>query len=312
MLPQYESMLEAVYRAALRPGDVAVDIGAHVGRHTVPMARAVGSAGRVFAFEPLPSVYAELRRTVENARTNERDLGAIVTHNLALGEQDGETEFVFVPEFPEYSGFRERTYHDDSLRRERIGVRVLRLDSYGADFGRVRFIKIDAEGGELMILRGGATLISQSAPIVSFELGNASLTNYPYTAADYFDFFANLGYTVFSIFGIPLSREHFISAAEEQFFWDYVAVPGRIPWPFGHDHIRLLIRQLGGANVATESDLEERIGIHRGESPITAQDVERRAQAAEAMVAALRTSSSWRFTAPLRRFADFLRRTRTR
>ena len=155
MLPQYESMLEAVYRAALQPGDVAVDIGAHVGRHTFPIARAVGPAGKVFAFEPLPAAYAELRRKVEYAQASGGDLAAIITHNVALGEEEGEAKFVFVPDFPEYSGFRERTYHDDSLRRERIGVRVLRLDSYGADFGRVRFIKIDAEGGELMILRGG-------------------------------------------------------------------------------------------------------------------------------------------------------------
>ncbi len=312
MLPQYERMLETVYRAALRPGDIAVDIGAHVGRHTLPMAKAVGSAGKVFAFEPLPSIYAELRRTVENAQGDECDLAAILTHNVALGEQEGEATFVFVPDFPEYSGFRERTYHDDSLRRETIDVSVLRLDSFRAEFGKVRFMKIDAEGGELTILRGGATLIGESAPVVSFELGNASLTNYPYTAADYFDFFAKLGYTLFSIFGIPLSRDEFISAAQEQFFWDYIAVPGKGAWPFGHDHIRVLVRQLGDANVATESALAERIGIHRGESPISAQDAERRAQAAEALVAALRASSSWRLTTPLRQLAEFLRRTRTR
>jgi len=52
ILPDYELMLEQIYRAALRPGDIAVDIGAHEGRHTLPMARAVGPSGSVFAFEP--------------------------------------------------------------------------------------------------------------------------------------------------------------------------------------------------------------------------------------------------------------------
>jgi FkbM family methyltransferase len=154
MLPQYESMLEAVYRAALQPGDVAVDIGAHVGRHTFPIARAVGPAGKVFAFEPLPTVYADLCRSVETARSAERDLAAIVIHNLALGEEEGEAKFVFVPDFPEYSGFRKRTYHDGSVRKETIDVRVRRLDSFRAELGKVQFIKIDAEGGELTIQRG--------------------------------------------------------------------------------------------------------------------------------------------------------------
>lgn len=310
MVPQYESMLEAVYRAALRPGDIAIDIGAHVGRHTLPIARAVGPAGKVFAFEPLPAAYAELRRKVENAQGSGGELAAIITHNVALGEEEGEAKFVFVPDFPEYSGFRERTYHDDSLRRETIDVRVLRLDSYRAEFGTVRFVKIDAEGGELTILRGGVTLIGESVPIVSFELGNGSLTNYPYTAADYFDFFAELGYTLFSIFGIPLSRDEFISAADEQFFWDYIAVPGRSPWPFGHDHLRVLVGQLGEASVTPGIIPESEAGTGRDALLAAAQAAETRAMAAEARVAALCVSTSWRMTAPLRRLADLFKKKR--
>jgi predicted methyltransferase len=69
MLPQYQSMPEAVCRAALRPGDIAVDIGANVGRHTLPVARAVGSSGKVIAFKPLPTAYPDLCRSVETVRS---------------------------------------------------------------------------------------------------------------------------------------------------------------------------------------------------------------------------------------------------
>jgi FkbM family methyltransferase len=247
MLPEYERMLETIYRAVLRPGDIAIDIGAHVGRHTLPMAQATGPKGKVIAFEPLPSAYSELTNLVRSSRSSS-GMAQVITHNLALGVEEGESQFIFVPDFPEYSGFKKRTYHDDSLRIETIKVQVRQLDSFEADFGTARFIKIDAEGGELAILRGAAKVLANCSPIVSFEMGDDSLVNYSYSAADYFDFFADLGYSIFSIFGIPLLRDEFILAAEQQYFWDYIAIPGRGSWQFGHEHIRVLINQLGGGD----------------------------------------------------------------
>ena len=101
--------------------------------------------------------------------------------------------------------------------------------------------------GELAILRGAPTIIAESSPIVAFELGNAAPMNYPYTAtyysADYFDFFAARGYKSFSMSGISLSRDEFLSAAEGQFFWNYVAVPDQGPWPFDHASSRVLVQQ---------------------------------------------------------------------
>ena len=49
-------------RTFLRPGDVAIDIGAHTGDSTIPIALAVGPAGRVLALEPNPYVFPVLER----------------------------------------------------------------------------------------------------------------------------------------------------------------------------------------------------------------------------------------------------------
>jgi FkbM family methyltransferase len=289
MLIDHEMMLEAVYRAALRRGDVAIDIGANVGRHTLAMSEAVGPEGKVFAYEPLPDVFHALIANIEHAAGS---LGAsnIVARNLALGEEEGQAQFSFVTGDPAYSGFRERVL-PQGLHAETISVPVQRLDNALAQIDQVKFVKIDAEGGELLILRGGTALIAAHAPIISFELGNNSLVNYPYTAADYFDFFDQLDYAIYSIFGIPLERDELISAAQEQLFWDYVALPRRALWPFGHEQLRVVIRQLG----ALPSEVRE------WEARI--RQAQERAEAAEAHLEALLGSTSWRVTAPLRRLS---------
>src|SRR5207237_1111420 len=51
-------------RAHLRPGQHAVDIGAHKGGYLYWMRRAVGSSGRTFAFEVQPELAAYLRRVL--------------------------------------------------------------------------------------------------------------------------------------------------------------------------------------------------------------------------------------------------------
>ena len=50
--------------ACLTPGAVAIDIGANLGEWSVPLARAVGSAGRVLAIEPMPRNAAALAKTL--------------------------------------------------------------------------------------------------------------------------------------------------------------------------------------------------------------------------------------------------------
>lgn len=282
MLPAYEEMLEQVYRSILKPGDIAIDVGAHTGRHTMPIANAVGPMGKVFSFEPLPFAYQALSKRLEDTRTT-----TVTLHNLALGEDEGETEFTVVPDFPEYSGFKERTYHSDTLRKEKIRVQVRKLDSFAEQIGEPRYIKVDAEGGELTILRSGRALIAAAQPIVSFELGNASLINYPYTAGDYFDFFAGLGYRVFSLYGLPLHREQFVAMAAQQFFWDYVALPAAEAWFFSHTHLQVLVQQLAG--------VDEHI---------------RARAAAEATLSEVVNSRSWRLTEPLRKAKDAVLRLR--
>ena len=52
--PDYEKILADNFQRFLRAGDWVVDVGAHTGVHTAKMIKAIGTTGRVLAFEPLP------------------------------------------------------------------------------------------------------------------------------------------------------------------------------------------------------------------------------------------------------------------
>jgi FkbM family methyltransferase len=213
----YEQGIENFYRSILRPGDTAIDCGAHSGRHAIEMAGMVGAAGRVFAFEPLPHIFSQLVANVATA-----GLRNVVAENVALGSEAARVPFVHVLASPGYSGFQERTYPDDSWTREIVTVDVRRLDD-ALPAARPAYIKIDVEGGDLLVLRGAAGTIARSRPFVTFELGDNSLTDYAYTAADYFDFFAERDYDLFSI-----DRDGLVESSRHQAVWDYVACPREV------------------------------------------------------------------------------------
>jgi len=219
-MSDYEQMLEESYRGFLRPGDACVDVGAHVGRHTLPIAQCEAPSGRVFAFEPLPEIAQQLRGKMAASP----DLQALIHFDMcALSDTSGTTAFTFVQNNPGYSGFLPRHYDAPSITAT-IEVEVRRLDDLAASLPRIRYIKIDCEGGELRVLRGAHALLQRDRPIVSFECGDASLESYDYTAADIFDFWHSHDYAIQSITQQRLDRAGFIKASAEQSFWDYIAI----------------------------------------------------------------------------------------
>lgn len=220
-IPNYEQMLEDFYTRFLRDGDRCIDVGAHVGRHSIPMAHCVAPSGEVYAFEPLPIIFNQLETTIDDMA-----LGSVISaRQCALSDACGETDFVLVHEVPEYSGLRPRHY-DMQVTTETIRVQTLRLDGlFKAETHGIRYIKIDCEGGELKVLRGAIELLRRDRPVISFECGDNSLESYDYDSGAIYDFFAEHGYSIRSITQLPLDRTAFIAAATWQEYWDYLAIP---------------------------------------------------------------------------------------
>jgi FkbM family methyltransferase len=173
-------------RASLRLGQVAVDIGCHKGAYTYWMRRRVGAAGKVFAFEPQPRQVAYLRTAfsslpfenvvlvpvalsdkVGRARLHV-PTGAGMTHAASL-EQVGAASRA-EPNPPRLS--------ESTLERSAVlEVDVTTLDAYFAEELRgPAFLKIDVEGHELSVLRGGRDTLGRYRPTLLvgtfFQNGN--------------------------------------------------------------------------------------------------------------------------------------------
>jgi FkbM family methyltransferase len=150
----YEPDVVTAIQQNLHTGMVAVDCGAHIGYHTLLMAKRVGKAGRVYAFEPLPENFSVL---CENVRLNGYE-GIVVAENKAVGAQTGRQRF------------RRGQWRPDDLD-PLTSVSCLdpqgdlEVDDYFAE-KRVDFVKVDVEGAEAMVLEGAQGLLRRWAPIL--------------------------------------------------------------------------------------------------------------------------------------------------
>ena len=221
VMPQYEAVLEAMYRRVITPGQTVYDIGCHAGRHARPFLDLVGDAGRVIGFEPIPMMAQHLRGLAA-----ERD--NFTLYELALSNRSGRTSFVFAEGTPEESGLIERQFnHPDLARPTTIEVTVETLDTLAA---RDRlpdpdYVKIDVEGAEMDVLAGAVNTLRRARPVLSVEYGAPGYAPYGNSARDLWDFAQGHGFAVFDLFGYRLPDLASWLAECDRGLWDWFLVP---------------------------------------------------------------------------------------
>ena len=121
-----------------------IDVGANVGIFSVLAAKAVGPAGRVFAFEPHPLAFARLASTFNRTAL----MGDVTCINAAASSAPGSISFS-----PAALSVQNTVADMD---RAAIAVDSVRLDdAFGPDGPpRVDLLKVDVEGHEIEVLKG--------------------------------------------------------------------------------------------------------------------------------------------------------------
>ena len=162
--PGRQRGLRELYRPFVGAGDLAFDVGAHLGDRTHAF-RKLGA--RVVALEPQPAVRRWLMRFVgrsEHVSIRAEALGREVgTARLALSRRTP-TVSSLAEDWPNALPERNPSFRgvrwDDSVE-----VQVTTLDALIEQYGLPRFCKIDVEGYEAEVLAG----LSQPIPALSVE-----------------------------------------------------------------------------------------------------------------------------------------------
>ena len=149
----------------VRPGDTVIEVGSHIGCHTLPLAQMVGCSGRVLAFEAQEFLFHILKSNLILNR-----LPQATAYLAAVSDSAGE---ISVPLF-DYT--KAQNYGALSLRHpehfdcEPVSTamrQTVTLDSFDVD--SCRLLKVDAEAMEPEVLRGAADLIRRHRPVLYVE-----------------------------------------------------------------------------------------------------------------------------------------------
>ncbi|WP_068076505.1 FkbM family methyltransferase [Novosphingobium lentum] len=186
----------------IKPGDFVLDVGANIGFHTLSFARHVGSAGRVWAFEPDPVNGILLRLNILNSGME----GAIVPFDVAASDALGICRFRSYPiSMPENFGHTAIDEVEGDYPRVAVALDALKIDRAPA------LIKIDIEGHELQALEGMREMIEKHHPVLSIEADSSS------DADAIAAMVCDLGYDAYDFITDAYNRENF--AGREEDIW---------------------------------------------------------------------------------------------
>ncbi len=165
---RYDRQTWLIMKKILRSDSNCIDVGCHKGELMDWMLE-LSPKGQHSGFEPIPYLFEKLKLKYANR---------VQLFSNALGCEPGKATFSIVKNAPAYSGLRQRLYQVEYPEIEEVEVSVETLDHLFTQQQQLRLLKVDVEGGEYDVLRGGKELIKRCRPYILFEFGLGSAEYY--------------------------------------------------------------------------------------------------------------------------------------
>ncbi len=190
-------------------GNTVLDIGSHKGAYLYFMREKAGSSGKVLGFEPQSNLFQYLQKIKSLFHWDNVEL-----NHLALSDSEGSVT-LFIPggkkgksSSPGASIFKDFGESEFTLQEE---VRTQTLDAFCAEKNiRPNFLKVDVEGNELRVFRGGIDTLKTCKPSILVEIEERHVGKEQ--VLETFEFLHSLGYTGYVLKGmeqLPLTEFRF-------------------------------------------------------------------------------------------------------
>lgn len=175
---------DQLIRNNLAQGGIYVDIGANIGTLSIAAAQTVGEKGTLISVEPNPRIYQYLTKNLMlNGITN------CQTVQMAVGEAEGETYFSNDPRLDDVNHVVKNASNNV------LTVKMTTLDALTAHLPRIDLLKIDVEGYELFVLRGGKNALNKTQ-ILFFESWETPFKANGYSCQDLFKEIKQYGFKI--------------------------------------------------------------------------------------------------------------------
>jgi FkbM family methyltransferase len=196
----YESLLENTIFELSSKSKKFLDIGANMGFYALGAAL-VNRELEVLAFEPNPGIRRSL---IENTILNQIE-NRIKILEYALSDFTGEATFT-VPSFTGSGGGSLKNLHPEEGSPNQFQVIVERLDNLRAETIGTDLVKIDVEGAEFHLLKGGVETINEEHPTIIVELLRKWMKPFESKPQDVVDLLVKMNYVCFAVGDISMRQ----------------------------------------------------------------------------------------------------------
>jgi len=177
---------------------IIFDVGANSGMMSLQFAKLV-PAGKVYSFEPTFYTFSKLKRNIElNPEFAKRIVAVQSFVSSSTSEKADIKAYASWKVGGVVEGVRHRVH--GGIEKSAEGTAAVSLDDFceRERIERLDFIKIDTDGHELEVLKGGKKVIGKFNPPIIFELGIYIMNERGIDFSDYLEFFDSLAYSLFN------------------------------------------------------------------------------------------------------------------